>query len=65
VTEYEQFKAMLSRAGVPFTEDTGTVHIEAPGWDDPNNPALHGYMYFYCDWDFNEAGELVSIGIYE
>jgi hypothetical protein len=67
VTEREQFEAMLNRAGVPFSSDSATVRVEVPeDWtDNRRDAALHGYHHFYCEWDFNEAGELVSVGIYE
>ena len=68
MTEREQFEAMLNRAGVTYEVHAGEVdsnrviHIIAEG---PDAAIVHGYWDFYCMWEFDADGQLVSIGIYE
>lgn len=70
MSEKEQFLAMLERAGVPYEthaseKKPGNTVIHIIAADGTGEGIVHGYWDFYCMWEFDGAGNLVSIGIYE
>jgi c-di-GMP-related signal transduction protein len=64
VSDQEQFKAMLDRAGVVYKyqddDPPGTLTIEAK--DGEKNK---GYTYFIAQFVFREDGSLDHVGIWE
>jgi hypothetical protein len=64
MNEYQQFKAMLERAGIghglrhDYNPDGESVQVEHDDED-----AKHGWMV--TDWSFDADGKLVSVTMYE
>ena len=66
MTERAQFTAMLTRCGVPFTEDGGRVLITCEdGCGVTSDAPLQGYYLFSASFDFDADGQLVQVGLYE
>jgi hypothetical protein len=61
MTELQQFKAMLSRAGIGhgirYDYPGESVQVEHPHEDSETE-------FTVTDWGFNEAGRLLNVSIY-
>lgn len=61
MTELEQYKAMLTRAGIAFeVQPLGTPN--ASRWV---IKVERGYYGFFCEHGFDEQGQLQEVGSYE
>ena len=74
MTDLEAFRAMLTRANIPFKEFrepddrfTSAEHVLRlqKDYDQRDKTGLWGYGEFYADFYFHDDGSLAGAGIWE
>jgi len=61
-SDLDTLKAMLDRAGVPFTQKGEEITIMV---DTPKVASIDGYLDFRTTWVFDEAGALIRVEVWE
>lgn len=70
-TDRDEVKALLTRLGIPFSEKAkvgeaeikNTIRIRAESKN--VTPKVDGYCCFLTDFEFDDAGTFVKIGLWE
>jgi hypothetical protein len=71
MTDLETLTAMFNRAGIPYTLalessiTTVTVYADPAILGENRRPPNDGYVSFYTEYKFDEAGALTSTGVWE
>jgi hypothetical protein len=67
VSDREALLAMLDRAGLQHDiEESGGVAVGNYAYHEMSNPGRYnGYGGFYAHFDFDEAGQLVDVSVWE
>jgi len=60
--DLDTLKAMLDKAGVPFTQEGREITITV---DYPKPASIDGYLDFRTTWVFDEAGALIRVDVWE
>jgi len=63
----EKFKALLADAEIQYDIeiDNKDIIIRLHAGDRGETTKITGYSGFFCEWVFDELGELTTVGIWE
>ena len=70
MTDLEAFRAMLTRANIPFEEqkdddDPSAIVVHLSADNSYEFPAMQGYSGFFAEFHFRDDGSLAAAGLWE